>query len=467
MAQQAQEATLRADAAHEKAEESRGGVQQFRHRHAEHSLDKKKANKLAKAAHDMLKNCASRLGDAHALLREAQSAADGLLKEHRLRTGRLSDADRTIGEASAAVARSEQETATIAAEIESLRAAIERNASNQDAARVRVAKAQADRALEIRGNLEDLRAHKDLLRERIAEANEDKEGLAVAERKAAEARVTTIADRETVRARLDTLTGRRAQAQRDRETRAENIAGSEARVSDAMAALIGARLLRDGCIGERDRRVGVVSLSGERMSVLSSALASAKSREDDRVEAVADAQAWVEKSAGKMTKITEEQERLKRALTSANAPDHVRDATRSTRGRSAPRVTSKGRTAPLPPPPVDPPVSSKLDNLLKKVAANPGHVEAVPDPSAAPDVDDLGTQVLRRPVSPVREVDAEAEMATQIFQRGGGDGEAATEMFSPEDVLARLAEEADEDATVMMPVTRRRPVRKRSSDDED
>jgi hypothetical protein len=108
-----------------------------------------------------------------------------------------------------------------------------------------------------------------------------------------------------------------------------------------------------------------------------------------------------------------------------------------------------------------------LDNLLKKVAANPGHVEEVPDPSAAPDVDGLRTQALRRPAPPAPEADAEAEMATQIFQRGGGEGEASTEMFSPEDLLARLAEEADEDATVMMPFTRRRPVRKRSSDDEE
>jgi len=43
--------------------------------------------------------------------------------------------------------------------------------------------------------------------------------------------------------------------------------------------------------------------------------------------------------------------------------------------------------------------------------------------------------------------------------------ESATEMFTPEDLMARLEEES-EDATVMMPRTRRRPVRKRT-DDED
>lgn len=464
--ERAQEATGRADAEREKAEESGRAVQQLRHLHAEHSLDKKKAGKLAKAAHDMLKNCAGRLSDAHALLRAAQSSADGLLKEHRLRTGRLTDADKTIDAATAAASQAEQEIATVTAGIGSLRAALERNAANQDEARVRLAQAQADRAKEIRGSIADLRAHSGVLRERIAEAHEDKTGLAVAERKAVEARVKTIAGRETVRARLDTLRGQRAQAQQERKKRTEALAVVETRVSDAMAALIGARLLRDGCSGERDRRVGVASLSVERMGVLASAMAAAKSQEDDCVEAVADAQAWVEKSEGKLAKINEEQKRLKRALKSAQATARIRDATRPAKVRSAPRVTSKGRSAPLPPPPAAPP-PSKLDNLLKKVAANPGHVEEVPDPSAAPDVDGLRTLVLRRPTPPALEVDAEAEMATQIFQRGGGEGEASTEMFSPEDLLARLAEEADEDATVMMPVTRRRPVRSRSSDEED
>ena len=64
--------------------------------------------------------------------------------------------------------------------------------------------------------------------------------------------------------------------------------------------------------------------------------------------------------------------------------------------------------------------------------------------------------------------------ATQIFNMAEAEeeDEAATEIFSPEDLLAKLQEEAGEDATVMMPRTRRRPVRTRSgkgpkNDDSD
>ena len=52
------------------------------------------------------------------------------------------------------------------------------------------------------------------------------------------------------------------------------------------------------------------------------------------------------------------------------------------------------------------------------------------------------------------------EAARAKLERGDDSGEAATEMFSPEDLAARLAEE-DGDATVMMPRTQRRPKRTR------
>jgi hypothetical protein len=99
------------------------------------------------------------------------------------------------------------------------------------------------------------------------------------------------------------------------------------------------------------------------------------------------------------------------------------------------------------------------------VAANPGHVEEVPDPSAAPDVDGAATMMFdRRSMATSEPSD---EDATQVLQRmpSEGQGEAATEMFTPEDLMARLEEESD-DATVMMPRTRRRPVRKRTEDED-
>ncbi len=90
--------------------------------------------------------------------------------------------------------------------------------------------------------------------------------------------------------------------------------------------------------------------------------------------------------------------------------------------------------APRPAPPI-PSTGSKLDHLLQKVTANPGHVDDVPDPAAAPNVDGVRTVVRR-----VFDAPSDAEDATQVVPRSAPppDSEAATEMFRPEDLLARL-----------------------------
>jgi hypothetical protein len=109
--------------------------------------------------------------------------------------------------------------------------------------------------------------------------------------------------------------------------------------------------------------------------------------------------------------------------------------------------------------------------LLARVQRNPGAVENVPDPSAAPEVDGAATMVYGK--SQLLDQIPNDTEATRVFRvEGSADiGGAATEILSPEDLLAKL-QQGDENATAVMPRTRRRPVRTRTdkgqeNDDSD
>ena len=169
------------------------------------------------------------------------------------------------------------------------------------------------------------------------------------------------------------------------------------------------------------RRRQVASQQG-RLAVLDASIEAAQYTEDEAVDRVADFQSWVERTQAAIAKLNSH----------SQAP-------------SPPQV---------PPPPA--PRSAKVDRLLAKI--QPQGVPVVPDPSAVPEVDGAATVMVDRQAL-IREHKAE-EAARAKLQRAEDSGEAATEMFSPEDLAARLAEE-DGDATVMMPRTQRRPKRTR------
>lgn len=430
---------------HEAAETASGvareSLEQLKTDSAELVQGRERTVQLAIAARDMLRTCAGRLEEAHSSLREVQASADRLEKEHRLRADRLRDSDRSIQQSESSETEAEQLIDSVKAEIEALTAALVRNGRAQDDAKAALKESRRARAQAIRGDIADQHQRVTFLRERIAEAHDDKDGLGSAESRVGDQRMAVIASREAVRARQETLLGERTRAENVSNRHSKAVSRAQERLSHANSALLGARLTLDGCIGQRDRLKGAVAIGRGRCDMLEHGLEEARSTESQRVEAVADADAWVERTRTALA-----------ALEARLAPPKVPPPPRV---EPAPeRMTS----APSP-------SASKLDQLLQKVSANPGHVEDVPDPSAALDVDGASTMMFdRRSMAPSQQPDADA---TQVLKRtpDAREAEAATEMFTPQDLVARLEEES-EDATVMMPRTRRRPVRQRT-DDED
>jgi len=321
----------------------------------------------------MLRTCAGRLEDAHSGLRDVQASADRLQKEHRLRADRLRDSDRAIQQSGSTETEAERLIDSVKAEIDALTAAVERNGRAQDDAKEALKKSRLARADAIGAEIADQHKRMTLLRERIAEAQDDKDGLGRAESKVGEQRVAVIASREAVRARQETLFGQRDRAQNVADCHIEAVSGVNERLSLAASALLGARLELDGCIGQRDRLTGAVAIGRGRCDMLEQALEEARSKESQRVEAVADADAWVERTRTTLA-----------ALEARLAPPKV---------PPPPRVEPQPKPEPERITPAPSPSASKLDRLLRKVSANPGHVEEVPDPSAALDVDGAATMM--------------------------------------------------------------------------
>ena len=396
---------------------------------------KQTAIELTKAAMDMLRKNAKRLEESHQGLREAQALADGLMKERNLALGKK---DRYASD----VATSQREESDTAGRIQELQlaveqtqSAIERNAGKLVRAKEKIHLARVARAEALRSEIEGKRARIAVLREQVAEAVEDREGLAVAE-----VRVDTqVVEAKASRAPLVQRTSALQKAREERDDaigrRRRELDAMNSRLSAIAADVDGAHLSIRGLeAGVTARRRQVASLQG-RLAVLDASIGSAQTTEDDAVERVADFQSWVERTQGAIARL------------------------------------GKAQKAPPPPPipPAPPSRSAKVDKLLAKlqpkgapVVSDPSVVPdpaaalestavpeppAVPDPSAVPEVDGAATVMVDR------------QTLLQASEAEGS-GDAATEVFSPEELIARLAEE-DGDATVMMPRTQRRPKRTR------
>ena len=387
---------------------------------------------LAVAARDMLRSCAGRLDASHAVLREAQAAADKLMKEHRLRADRLRTSDRAIQAAQDRERNDLQAIDEATKTTAALRAALERNADAIETAEVARSEARAQRRVAIRSEQQALRKRIASLRELMEEAADDRRGLAAAEVTISEQRSDSVRAREMARARLHTLQSNRMERVGVIEKKAARRARVRQALLDADASLLGLRLTVDGSVRTLERARSSVAICRERYELAQNAVQDAEAREARRIDAVADAQSWVDRT---------------RAVVGSLRPSAVANVEPAE--SAVPRHT----------PPI-PSTGSKLDHLLQKVTANPGHVDDVPDPAAAPNVDGVRTVVRR-----VFDAPNDSEDATQVVPRSAPppDSEAATEMFRPEDLLARLEAE---DATIVVP-KRGRPAPPHRDDDSD
>ena len=371
---------------------------------------------LAVAARDMLRTCAVRLDNAHGALRSVQAASDALTKEHRLRTDRLRTAQAAIQAGNASTKQWNRDIAELRESTTRLAADLDANAAAREDARARIAASRAQRAAGIRSEQAALRQRIESLRGQVGDALEDKRGLVDAEARLDAERVDCIARRETVRARRDTLQANRDAVDARSAERARALERARSAVGTVEADLLGLRLTVDGAHRQRKRMQASVAICRERAALAAAAVVDARAREGRRVDSVADAQSWVDR-------------------TNAAIRTH----------RSVPSASVAPPSSPSPKAVADAP-ANKLDRLLKKVSANPGHVEAVPDPSAAPHVDAVSTRPRRIPPR----LDADPD-ATQILPVGppADADEDATEMFDPQALMARLQDES-EDATVMI-----------------
>ena len=261
------------------------------------------------------------------------------------------------------------------------------------------------------GLIDGKRARIATLREQIAEAVEDREGLAVAEVRVDTQLGEAKVNRASMVKQLAQLRGALGTKQEAAAAALRVVDDLKHRLSTLAMDIDGARLSVRGLkAGVTSRRRQVASQQG-RLAVLDASIEAAQHVEDDAVERVADFQSWVERTQASIAKL------------------------KSSRPTPAP--------PPVPPPPA--PRSAKVDRLLAKL--QPQGVPIIPDPSAVPEVDGAATVMVDRQA--LRQA-SEAEES----------GDAATEVFSPEELIARLTEE-DGDATVMMPRTQRRPKRTR------
>ena len=326
--------------------------------------------------------------------------------------------------------------------VEQTQSAIERNAGKLVRAKEKIRLARVARAEVLRSEIEGKRARIAILREQVAEAAEDREGLAVAEVRVDTQVVEAKASRAPLVERAAALRKVRGEQDDAIGQRRRELDAMKSRLSAIAADVDGARLSIRGLEASVAARRRQVASQQGRLAVLEASIGSAEATEDEAVERVADFQSWVERTQGAMARLAEAQ------------------------------VT--------PPPPVIPPAlpprSAKVDTLLARL--QPKGAPVVPDPSAVPDpaaVRDLAAvpeppAVPKPPAVPdpsaVPEVDGAATVMVdrqtllQASEEKEESGDAATEVFSPEELIARLAEE-DGDATVMMPRTQRRPKRTR------
>ena len=154
-------------------------------------------------------------------------------------------------------------------------------------------------------------------------------------------------------------------------------------------------------------------------------------QEDEAVEDVADIQSWIDRS----------NLALERCLAQMNEQTAV---------VSAPPVLPKAK---------DRETQAKVDKLVNRTKgrSESDGSQIIPDPSAAPDVDEAATMMFINPAH-TSGSDSDSDAATAIFEVSAknqepveeDDADAATLIFSREDLLAKLKEEDDDARTSMM-----------------
>jgi len=380
--------------------------------------------KLTAAAVDMMRKNAGRLEEAHDVLREAQAQSDARVKEQNLRWGRLEKLGADIGRSERSESEWESQIEQLKETVNQAKSALERHGGKIERAQEKARRLAADRAAAVRNEIESKRARIEGLRGQIADAIEDREGLAVAEVRVDTSRAQNRELRGTLSAQLGELKSDRKKAVLAVKSVRKTVDGREGQFMSIGADIEGLNLTIRGLIADKRARDKRLAKTKERLPHLKTVVVREREVEADAVEAVADFQNWVDRTTA--------------ALSRLNQPKKAID----------------------PPPP---PKISKVDSLLAQLSsASEGHV---PDPSAVLEIDSAATVVLER--SELSQTPSSDEDATQILQRSTEEEpDDATEIYSPEDLLKRLQSEAEEqdDATVMMPRTQRRPPRNRDED---
>ena len=430
-----QEKTAATEAAQAVVMDARARYKQVRSQHKQETADRVRRTKLTAASLDMLRNNARRLEDAHAALKAAQADADALQKEHSL----ARDQQERLGANIEAKERAEVEAQDVIAHhqelIDQAKSGLERVAAKVERALADQAQRRADRVVAISEEVLAKRDHIQALRSSISDAVGDREDLAVAAVRVDQGQLGLASEREQIRLSIATLRAQSRDATGVQTSRSDRLKALLERKRVIKSEIDGHLLTIRALRADLKTRLTKMGAATDRIGHLNSQVTTIRSREDDAVERVADFQSWVE--------------RTQRAITSLDAQ----------------REMASTPEAPPPAPPSPP--ASKVDRLLAQLASQT--MDAVPDPSAVPEIDGAATVMTDRDTLVAAHQDQEA--ATQILSKATleeGD-EDATEMFTPDSLKERLtaADTVDPEATVMMPMTRRRPPRTRDEDEGD
>jgi chromosome segregation ATPase len=380
--------------------------------------------KTAKAAVDMLRNNARRLEDSHLARNEMQSALDSLRSQQGSRKASIERCGEQIIEGQRAEVMAKATIESCAEAIEQTHAALASTAEAVKVAHLNVEESRQKRIAELGEQIRQAKTQMKAIQQTLVEAREDLNGLAAAEQRIVESHATLTAQAKSTKSAVAEVNKRRVSHQKRQNAVLSVIAERKTALDAVSPGIAGAQLTIRALESNRVQRAKRVEGTQGRLTQLDAMIEVARSHEEDAVEAVADIQSWVDRSRVNLRRLLEDQN---------NQTEIV----------GMPPVVPRAK---------DVKTQAKVDTLMNrsKKRTPVGLPEVIPDPGAALDVDEAATMRFVPPASPG---EADMDAATAIFNKappvsfddGHDEADAATLIFSREELLAKLEAE-DEDA---------------------
>jgi chromosome segregation ATPase len=330
------------------------------------------------------------------------------------------------GQRTEALAQATVEACTAA--IEQTRAALTSTAQAIEIAHRNAEAVRIKKIAELGEEIRKAKVRLDVIRGTMVDAREDLEGLGVAEQRVLESQAKLTEGGHTIKMAMAEVNKRRTTHQKRQNAVSKVIEERSKGLGAVAPGIAGAQLTIRALESNLAQRVKRVERTLGRLIQLDSMIDMAQSQEDAAVEAVADIQSWVDRS----------RLALQRCLTERNEQPAA---------LSSPPVLPKAK---------DVETQTQVDKLLSrtKKRTTQGMSEIIPDPGAALDVDEAATMQF---IAPANVSQADSDAATAIFERTGSEpldsevdeADAATLIFSREELRAKI-EEAEEDARTSM-----------------